>query len=103
VAHDDFADAFPKATPCRVIIGYGDGPQSLTVLHALGDVANPMSSAQVIDKFRRIGAASVAPDWQETIVTALHRLAEDGLGPLLAALGAPLPRLRLISTGENAS
>jgi 2-methylcitrate dehydratase PrpD len=102
VAHDDFADAFPKATPCRVIIDYGDGPQSLTVLHPLGDVANPMNSAQVIDKFRRIGAASVAPDWQETIVTALQRLAEDGFAPLLAALGAPSPRLRLISTGETA-
>lgn len=102
VAHDDFADSFPKGTPCRVIIDYGDGPQSLTVLHPLGDVANPMNRAQVIEKFRQMSAASVAPDWQETIVTALQRLAEDGLAPLLAALGAPMPRLRLISTGETA-
>lgn len=102
-AHEDFADAFPKGTPCRVILDQGDGPKSLTVLHPLGDVANPMSRAQVTEKFRRIGAASVVPDWQEAILAALDALLVDGFRPLFASLAAPPARLRSLSTGEDPS
>ncbi len=42
---EDFATAFPKRTPGRVIMDQGDGPVSLTVQHPLGDLANPMSRA----------------------------------------------------------
>lgn len=101
VAHDDFAGAFPKSTPCRVIIDQGEGPRSLTVPYPLGDVANPMSREQVTEKFRRIGAANVAPDWQEAILAALDGLTRDGFRPLFAALGPQPPRLRLVSTGEG--
>ena len=90
VAHDDFAASFPKGTPCRVILDQGDGPRSLTVLHPLGDVANPMDRVQVTEKFRRIGAATVDPAWQEVILSALGGLPADGFRPLFAAL-APIP------------
>ena len=100
-AHEDFAGAFPKGTPCRVIMDQGEGPQSLTVRHPLGDVANPMSRVQVTEKFRRIGAASVAPGWQEVILAALNALLEDGFRPLFASLATPPAHLGLISTGEN--
>ena len=100
-AHDDFAAAFPKNTPCRVIIDQGEGPCSLTVPYPLGDVANPMNRAQVTEKFRRIGAATVAPDWQDAILAALDGLTNAGFRPLFAALGTQPARLRLVSTGEG--
>ncbi|MBX9874600.1 MAG: MmgE/PrpD family protein [Beijerinckiaceae bacterium] len=100
-AHDDFAGLFPKSTPCRVILDQGEGPKTLTVPHPLGDVANPMSRGQVTTKFRRIGAANVAPDWQDAILAALDALLTDGFEPLFASLSAPPPRLRLTSTGEK--
>lgn len=99
--HHDFASAFPKSTPCRVIIDQGEGPRSLTVPYPLGDVANPMNRTQVTEKFRRIGAANVAPDWQDTILAALDGLTNAGFRPLFAALGTQPARLRLVSTGEG--
>lgn len=86
VAHDDFAASFPASTPCRVIMDQGSGPRSLTVPHPLGDPANPMSPAQVREKFRRIGAANVDPAWQDVILSALDRLTTHGFRPLFAAL-----------------
>lgn len=88
-AHEDFADSFPKGTPCRVIIDQGDGPETLTVLHALGDVAKPMSRAQLVDKFRRIARVNVNEDWQTTILAALDGLLVDGFAPLFTALTKP--------------
>ncbi|MEO3388410.1 MmgE/PrpD family protein [Mesorhizobium sp. CAU 1741] len=95
-AHEDFAASFPVGTPCRVILDQGDGPQSLTVPHPLGDVANPMSRAQVTEKFRRIAAGSMGPDWQDNVLAALDGLLDQGFGPLFAALAAP----RLILAAE---
>lgn len=92
VAHDDFAQSFPKGTPCRVILDQGNGAEILTVDHPLGDVANPMSRDQVIEKLRRIGAMSLPPDWQDRIVTALDGLLQDGFAPLFDALAAPVAR-----------
>lgn len=85
-AHDDFEASFPVGTPCRVIMDQGEGPKSLTVLHPLGDVANPMSRAQVIEKFRRIGATNVMPARQGKILDALDGLMDHGFAPLFAAL-----------------
>jgi len=89
VAHEDFSGSFPKGTPCRVIMDQGDGPQSATVLHPLGDVANPMSRDQVIDKFRKIGAGSVDSLWLDDILPALDGVLEHGFGPLFEALAPP--------------
>lgn len=89
VTHEDFADSFPKGTPCRVIMDQGDGPEALTALHALGDVAKPMSRAQLVDKFRRIARANVNEDWQSTILAALDGLLVDGFAPLFTALTKP--------------
>ncbi len=87
-AHDDFSDAFPKATPCRVIMDQGDGPEELTVPFPLGDVPNPMSRAQVRDKFRLIGASSLASPWQDSILYALDGLTGVGFQPLFEALAS---------------
>jgi len=103
VAHEDFVASFPEATPCRVILDQGEGPQSLTVLYPLGDAANPMDRAQVTEKFRRIGAASVDAAWQDVILSALDGLTVGGFRPLFAALGAQQFRLRQSSTRRRNS
>lgn len=88
IAHEDFASSFPVGTPCRVIIDQGEGTQSLTIRHPLGDVANPMSRDQVIAKFRRISAANVTPVQQEKTLNALDGLLKHGFEPLFASLDA---------------
>lgn len=93
VSHQDFANSFPKGTPCRAIMDQGDGPESLTVLHPLGDVANPMSRAQITDKFRRIARVTVSPDWQHSILAALDGLLDQGFAPLFEALTYPKDEL----------
>ncbi len=87
-AHEDFAESFPKSTPCRVILDQGEGPQSVTVLAPLGDVANPMNREQVMDKFRRIAVANVATAQQEIILSALNGLTAEGFRPLFSALAS---------------
>lgn len=85
-AHADFAEAFPKGTPCRVILDQGDGPETLTVDWPLGDVANPMNRVQVTEKFRALARASLSEPRQERIVSALNGLTNSGFRPLFSAL-----------------
>jgi 2-methylcitrate dehydratase PrpD len=90
-AHDDFSASFPKGTPCRVILDQGEGSETRLVLHPLGDVANPMTRAQVTEKFRRIARVSVDDAWQSTILAAFDTLGDSGFAPLFAALSHPNP------------
>ena len=86
--HEDFAGVFPGATPARVVLDQGDGPESLVIPHPLGDVANPMSYAQVEEKFRRIAATNVDRAWQDQILAAVRDLKSKGFRPLFHALEA---------------
>lgn len=86
VAHEDFAYSFPKSTPCRVIMDQGDGPKTATVLHPLGDVANPMDREQIFTKFNRIGSVNVEPESRQRIRLALDAITTDGFRPLMVAL-----------------
>ncbi|WP_321936317.1 MmgE/PrpD family protein [Paraburkholderia sp. J8-2] len=88
VAHEDFADSFPATTPCRVTMDQGAGPESLTVKSPLGDVANPMSREQIVEKFFRLAAGSVRPDKQHAIVLALNQLTTAGFKPLFDVIGS---------------
>lgn len=85
-AHEDFAASFPKGTPCRVILDQGDGEEILNVLHPLGDVANPMSSQQVLQKLNRISRHNIHEEQRSNVVNALGGLLTEGFEPLLAAL-----------------
>ncbi|AZO18031.1 MmgE/PrpD family protein [Mesorhizobium sp. M2A.F.Ca.ET.043.05.1.1] len=82
----DFASAFPAGTPARVVIDQGSGPEEMIVRYPLGDVANPLSSEQVVEKFKNITRNNVHPQWQEEILTAIASLDTTGFLPLLAAL-----------------
>ncbi|MER9848856.1 MmgE/PrpD family protein [Mesorhizobium sp. M0106] len=82
----DFASAFPVGTPARVVIDQGKGPEEMTVPHPLGDVANPLSSDQIAEKFKNIAQKNVHPKWQDEILSAIASLDTTGFLPLLTAL-----------------
>ncbi|NGO55633.1 MmgE/PrpD family protein [Allomesorhizobium camelthorni] len=82
----DFASAFPAGTPARVVMDQGRGPEEMVVRHALGDEANPLSTDQVVEKFKNISREHVDPKWQEQILTAIRSVETAGLLPLLPAL-----------------
>lgn len=81
-----FASAFPVGTPARVVMDQGRGPEEMIVLHPLGDVANPLSTDQVVQKFKNIARKNVHPQWQDEILSAITNLDSAGFLPLLAAL-----------------
>ncbi|WGR72904.1 MULTISPECIES: MmgE/PrpD family protein [unclassified Bradyrhizobium] len=85
----DFATAFPVGTPARVVMDQGKGPEEMVVLHPLGDVANPLSTDQIVAKFKNISRANIHPRWQDEILSALASLDTKGFPPLLAALSPP--------------
>lgn len=85
-AHDDFSASFPKGTPCRVILDQGNGEEVRTVLNPLGDVANPMSPPQVLQKLNRISRHNIGEEKRTIIVNALGGLQTEGFKPLSAAL-----------------
>ncbi|MER8874674.1 MmgE/PrpD family protein [Mesorhizobium sp. M0814] len=85
----DFASAFPVGTPARVVIDQGIGPEEMIVLHPLGDVANPLSTDQVVEKFKNISRENVHPRWQDEILSAIGNLETAGFLPLLSALLSP--------------
>lgn len=91
-AAPDFASAFPSGTPAKVILDQGDGSEELTILHPLGDVANPMSKDQIAVKFRNIGRENLQPKWQDGILAAIDGLETNGFRPLLSALTSPAIR-----------
>ncbi|TKV70837.1 MmgE/PrpD family protein, partial [Bradyrhizobium elkanii] len=82
----NFASAFPTGTPARVVMDQGKGLEEMTVRHPLGDVANPLSTEQVVEKFKNISRKNLHPRWQEEILTAIGGLETAGFPPLLAAL-----------------
>ncbi len=93
IAHPDFAESFPKGTPCRVILDQGNGPESCTVISPLGDVDNPMSPAQVREKFRRLATTNLDPAWQDSVLRALDGLTTAGFVPLFGTLNSGLGKI----------
>ncbi|MFB9264771.1 MmgE/PrpD family protein [Bradyrhizobium erythrophlei] len=94
----DFAAAFPVGTPARVVMDQGKGPEEMIVLHPLGDVANPLSTDQVVEKFKNITRENVHPQWQDEILSAIASLDTIGFLPLLAALSPPDSRYSTFQT-----
>ncbi|RWD50836.1 MmgE/PrpD family protein [Mesorhizobium sp.] len=84
-----FSSSFPITTPARAIIDQGDGSEEMTVLHAFGDVANPLSPEQITEKFKNVVRYTVATQWQDEIVTAIRSLHTAGFDPLFAVLTSP--------------
>jgi 2-methylcitrate dehydratase PrpD len=87
VATPDFADAFPSTTPSRVLITISGASSEKTVHYPLGEVANPLSWDDVVEKFHELvrGAHSVRVD---DIVESCRdlRRGHDASQRLIAAL-----------------
>lgn len=98
----EFASAFPVGTPARVIIDQGDGPEEKVVLHPLGDVANPLSAGQMLEKFKNITRENLDRNWQDQILSAIANLENTGLMPLLAVVSRE-PTVDLRCSPKSAS
>lgn len=81
-SHADFSTAFPRSTPCRVLLDQGDGVQEVTVLAPLGDVSNPMSFDQVIHKLKKITRQNLDEKNVNKLIEILDELTEKGFSPL---------------------
>ena len=81
-AHEDFAQAFPQSTPCRVILDQGQGDEVVTVLAPLGDVSNPMRFSQVIEKLQKITRHDLSAQAIEALTAILPNIHSEGFGPL---------------------
>jgi 2-methylcitrate dehydratase PrpD len=92
-ASPEFVGAFPVGTPARVVIDQGSGAKEKTVLHPLGDVANPLSGQQVTDKFRNLAAGVIDERWQKDVLTAVDELGTAGFEPFFRALRPPGERI----------
>ena len=92
IGGEDFRASFPTTTPSRVRLTQGGKEVLATVIHPLGDVANPMSWDQVEEKFHDLARAApgVPP---EAVIAACRALAHGDLdaGGLRGALAGPGP------------
>ncbi|WMY10889.1 MmgE/PrpD family protein [Paraburkholderia phenoliruptrix] len=95
----EFASAFPAGTPARVVIDQGNGSQEMLVLHPLGDVANPMSPEQLVEKFKRITSTSLNAAQQAGILSGVESLEREGFERLFDVLSF-LPQ-RVVAENET--
>jgi 2-methylcitrate dehydratase PrpD len=89
VPSEEFATAFPVGTPARVFLDQGQGVEEMVVLHPLGDVANPMSTDQIVQKFKNITENELAPETQAEVIAAILGFEDNGLLPVFDALSRP--------------
>lgn len=88
VAAPEFDGQFPAGTPARVVLDQGQGPVERIVTHPLGDVANPMSRAQLHAKFLHFTAGHLTPDRQQGLIGAVETLQGLRARSVLARLTA---------------
>ena len=81
---------FPAMTTARIVLKTHQGRLEGSVDHPFGDPANPMSSSDLKNKFRRIADMSLPKNRVSAILDGVASLADNNLRPLLKALcGAP--------------
>ncbi|MUZ74510.1 MmgE/PrpD family protein [Agrobacterium vitis] len=102
VPSPEFANSFPVGTPARVFLDQGDGVREMLVLHPLGDVANPMSREQVVQKFMNL-TEDFGREWQEDLVAATLTFEEGGLSSLVSSLAATRQRVSPTERGRAVS
>ena len=84
-ASDEAARRFPDAMLCNLALRMNDGQTySAEVAHFRGHHLNPMTDAEVEDKFRGLCQDLLTPDQTEELLSRLWRLEEeDDIGALL--------------------
>jgi 2-methylcitrate dehydratase PrpD len=83
-------ELFPAMTKARLVLETHQGRLERTVYHPFGDPANPMSTGNLEQKFRRIADMSLSKNRVSAILDCVACLSDTSLAPLLKALcGAP--------------
>jgi len=80
---------FPVQVPARVTLETGRGRFERLVEHPLGDPANPMDLAALVEKFRGLSAGLLTPAEQDEMIAAVLSLEEGGLSRLTTILARP--------------
>ncbi|NMG41461.1 MmgE/PrpD family protein [Chelativorans sp. ZYF759] len=89
----DLQEMFPVRTPGRIRIITGSDTFVRTVLHPLGDPANPLSDEALFDKCRQLCVSAGCPQLPNTIAGILLEPGVDALTRINAALAdAPASR-----------
>lgn len=83
---DEINDAFPATTGARIVLKTATGQHSRDIRHPLGDPANPMPRAQLVEKFRTATRDALSPDRQEAFLRAFDSFNAGEHGALLAEL-----------------
>jgi 2-methylcitrate dehydratase PrpD len=83
----DFDRAFPGEAGARVVLRTAAGRFEALCRHAHGDPDNPMSWDQLAAKLHTLTRGVLSEARSEGIITAVQRLPEDGLPPLMGLLG----------------
>ncbi len=93
---------YPTATPCRLTVESRAGKFVRTAEYAVGDVAAPLTDAELQAKFRTLSGAILSPDRQDAVIEGICHGRHCVVDALKAALGngAPesgqLPKFRSI-------
>jgi 2-methylcitrate dehydratase PrpD len=82
----DLDRAFPGEAAARVVLRTDAGRSEALCRHPYGDPANPMSWDQLAAKLRTLPRGDLPEARAEAIITAVHRLPQDGLPPLMRLL-----------------
>jgi len=77
---------FPVQVPARVTLETGRGRLEQLVDHPLGDPANPMNLAALVEKFRGLSTGLLVPAEQDATIAAVLSLEEGGLSRLTTIL-----------------
>jgi 2-methylcitrate dehydratase PrpD len=91
VRHDPELDrGYPDGRPAVVVVRLHDGRAfEAAATRPRGDGPAALDDVTVRDKPRRLLASRLGAEGAQAVLAAVDRLADDGLGPLSAALRAP--------------
>lgn len=84
----DLDPMFPRSVPARIAVTTERGALSRTVLAPRGEPGNPLSDADLREKFLTIARGRLAPAISASVLDALAALDAGEISPLLACLGA---------------
>ena len=84
---------FPGETLARVLITTANGQFASSVTTPRGEPTNPMSWADLREKFRIATRDVMREEQQQSVLAAVDRLADGKLDPLLRILATPLVRV----------
>jgi 2-methylcitrate dehydratase PrpD len=77
---------FPARAGARVVVHTAGGTFFKEVLHPRGDYGNPLSSEELTSKFHRLAGMRADRNQTESIVRAVWKLKNFGMGKLFSAL-----------------